>query len=40
LSSGAFFAHTATLLTSGLVLIALGALPNALSKVFVKVSKA
>ncbi|KAA0991738.1 AEC family transporter [Dyadobacter aurulentus] len=40
LSSGTFFAHNSTLITSGLVLIALGALPNALSKVFVKMSKA
>jgi len=40
LSSGSFFAHTTTLLTSGLILICLGALPNALSKVFVKMSKA
>jgi len=40
LSSGAFFAHTSTLITSGLVLICMGALPNAWSKVFVKVSKA
>lgn len=40
LSSGTFFAHTSTLVTSGLILICLGALPNALSKVFVKVSKA
>ncbi|MCF2487138.1 hypothetical protein [Dyadobacter sp. CY347] len=40
LSSGSFFAHTSTLLTSGMIFIVLGALPNALSKVFVKVSKA
>jgi len=40
LSSGSFFAHTSTLLTSGMILIVLGALPNALSKVFVKMSKA
>jgi predicted permease len=40
LSSGSFFAHTTTLLTSGLILICLGALPNVLSKVFVKMSKA
>ena len=40
LSSGDFFAHTSTLITSGLVFICLGALPNALSKVFVKMSKA
>jgi hypothetical protein len=40
LSSGAFFAHTSTLVTAGLILICLGAVPNALSKVFVKMSKA
>jgi malate permease and related proteins len=40
LSSGTFFAHTSTLITSGLILICLGALPNLLGKVFVKVSKA
>jgi predicted permease len=40
LSSGTFFAHTSTLITSGLVLISLAALPNLLGKVFVKVSKA
>jgi predicted permease len=40
LSSGTFFAHTSTLLTSGLILICMAALPNALSKAFVKVSKA
>jgi len=40
LSSGDFFAHTSTLITAGLVFICLGALPNALSKVFVKMSKA
>jgi malate permease and related proteins len=40
LSSGSFFAHTSTLITAGLVLICLGAVPNALSKVFVKMSKA
>jgi len=40
LSSGTFFAHTSTLITSGLILISLGALPNLLGKVFIKVSKA
>ena len=40
LSSGTFFAHTSTLITSGLILISLGALPNLLGKVFMKVSKA
>ena len=40
LSSGQFFAHTSTLITCGLILIGLGALPNLLSKVFVKMSKA
>jgi hypothetical protein len=40
LSSGSFFAHTSTLITAGLVLISLGAVPNVLSKVFVKMSKA
>lgn len=40
LSSGSFFAHTSTLITAGLVLICLGAVPNVLSKVFVKMSKA
>ena len=40
LSSGSFFAHIPTLITSGLILISLGALPNLLGKVFMKVSKA
>jgi predicted permease len=40
LSSGAFFTHISTLITAGLILICLGALPNLLGKVFVKVSKA
>ncbi len=40
LSSGAFFAHISTLITAGLIFICLGALPNLLGKVFVKVSKA
>ena len=40
LSSGTFFAHTSTLITSGLIFISLGALPNLLGKVFMKVSKA
>jgi predicted permease len=40
LSSGAFFAHMSTLITAGLILISMGALPNLLGKVFVKVSKA
>ena len=40
LSSGTFFVHTSTLITCGLILISLGALPNLLGKVFMKVSKA
>jgi predicted permease len=40
LSSGAFFAHISTLVTTGLIFICLAALPHALSKVPIKVSKA
>ncbi|WP_031526764.1 hypothetical protein [Dyadobacter crusticola] len=40
LSSGTFFTHNTTLISAGLILIGLGAIPNAVSKVFVKVSKA
>lgn len=40
LSSGSFFTHMPTLIIAGFIFIGLGALPNALSKVFVKMSKA
>ncbi|GAB2787115.1 hypothetical protein GCM10027275_34690 [Rhabdobacter roseus] len=40
LSTGTFFADVTTLITSGLILIGLGAVPNLVSKVFVRLSKA
>lgn len=40
LSSGELFAHTSTLITSGLAFICISAIPHFLSKVFVKMSKA
>lgn len=40
LSTGALFTHLTTLIISGVVMIALGGLPNLFSKVFVRVSKA
>ncbi|CAG4991498.1 hypothetical protein DYBT9275_00766 [Dyadobacter sp. CECT 9275] len=39
LSSGPFFTDITRLVTAGLILICLGLLPNALSKIFLKVSK-
>lgn len=40
LTTGAYFTHLPTLIIAGVVLIALGGLPNLFSKVFVSVSKA
>lgn len=40
LTTGAYFTHLSTLIIAGVVLIALGGLPNLFSKVFVRFSKA